>query len=216
MITDREVTPTVREERGISPDALVRQSGLLAIAAGASIFLSPLLHPDDPRNAAWVPVHLLYFATLVAVLLVLVGIFTRQLPRSGRLGLAGFLVAFVGTALALMEGREHLFSHDFGGGTPVGLWQLVATSFVFSVGYVLLGVAVFRAGVLPRAAGVLLAVGGPLVAFSPPIVIPAVLIAGHTLFGAGLALSGYALSLSPVDAARRYAGPRTPADATIR
>jgi len=165
----------------------------LAIATGASIFLTPFLHPDDPRNAAWVPVHLLYFATLIAVLLVLVGIFVRQLPRSGRLGLAGFLTAFVGTSMMLLEGREHLFSHDFGQGTPVGLWQLIAASFVFSLGYVLLGVAIFRADVLPRAAGVLLAVGGPLVAFAPPIGIPAVLIVGHTLFGAGLALSGYAL-----------------------
>jgi hypothetical protein len=191
------VAPPLGEERGISPDTLVQQSGLLAIASGVSIFLAPLLHPEDPQSAGWVPVHLLYFATLIAVLLVLVGIFARQLPRSGHLGLAGFLVAFVGTSMMLLEGREHLFSHDFGAGTPVGLWQLIAASFVFSVGYILLGVSIFRAGVLPRAAGVLLAVGGPLVAFSPPIGIPAVLIVGHTLFGAGLALSGYALSLAP-------------------
>lgn len=195
MITDREIaSPAGREEgHGTSPGALVRRTGLLAVVAGASIFLTPFLHPDDPRNAAWVPVHLLYFATLIAVLLVLVGIFVRQLPRSGRLGLAGFLTAFVGTSMMLLEGQEHLFSHDFGQGTPVGLWQLIAASFVFSVGYILLGVAIFRAGVLPRAAGALLAVGGPLVAFAPPIGIPAVLIVGHTLFGAGLAWLGYAL-----------------------
>lgn len=193
MITDTEMAPPAGERRGISPDALVRWAGLLAIASGVSIFVTPFLHPEDPRSAAWVPVHLLYFATLIGVLLVLVGVFARQLPRSGRLGLAGFLVAFVGTSMMLLEGREHLFSHDFGQGTPVGLWQLVAASFVFSVGYILLGVAIFRAGVLPRAAGALLATGGPLVAFAPPIGIQAVLIVGHTLFGAGLALSGYAL-----------------------
>ncbi len=195
MITDREIASPAWDggERGISPGVLVRRTGLLAIATGASIFLTPFLHPDDPRSAAWVPVHLLYFATLVAILLVLVGVFVRQLPRSDRLGLASFLTAFVGTSMMLLEGREHLFSHDFGQGTPVGLWQLIAASFVFSLGYVLLGVAIFRADILPRAAGVLLAVGGPLVAFAPPIGIPAVLIVGHTLFGAGLALSGYAL-----------------------
>ena len=208
MITDREMASSVGrgEERGISPGALLRQTGLLAMAAGVSTFLTPILHPDDPGNAAWVPVHLLAFATLIAVLLALVGIFVRQLPRSGRLGLAGFLAAFVGTSMMLMEGREHLFSHDFGQSTPGGLWQLITTSLVFSVGYVLLGVAIFRAGVLPRAAGVLLAVGGPIVAFSPPIGILAVLIVGHTLFGAGLALSGYALFLSPTGAARRNVG----------
>jgi hypothetical protein len=209
MITDRDVASPAEsgEERGIPPGALVRQAGLLAMASGASIFLAPFLHPEDPQNAAWVPVHLLYFATLIAVLLVLVGVFVRQLSRSGRLGLAGFLVAFVGTSMMLLEGREHLFSHDFGQATPVGLWQLIAASFVFTVGYVLLGVAIIRAGVLPRAAGVLLAVGGPLVAFAPPIGIQAVLIVGHTLFGAGLALSGYALFSSPTSAAWRNVGP---------
>ncbi len=208
MITDREMAAPIGrgEERGISPDALLRQTGLLAMAAGASTFLSPILHPDDPGSAAWVPVHLLSFATLIAVLLVLVGVFVWQLPRSGRLGLAGFLAAFVGTSMMLMEGREHLFSHDFGQGTPVGLWQLIATSLVFSVGYILLGVAIYRAGVLPRGAGVLLAVGGPIVAFSPPIGILAVLIVGHALFGAGLAWLGYTLFFSPTGAARRNVG----------
>jgi hypothetical protein len=200
MITDRDMASSSigREEvRGLSSGALLRQTGPLAMAAGGSTFLSPILHPDDPASAAWVPVHLLSFATLIVVLLVLVGVFVRQFSRSGRLGLAGFLAAFVGTSMMLMEGREHLFSHDFGQGTPVGLWQLVATSLVFSVGYILLGVAVFRAGVLPRGAGVLLAVGGPIVAFSPPIGIMAVLVVGHTLFGAGLAWLGYALWSDP-------------------
>jgi hypothetical protein len=95
--------------------------------------------------------------------------------------------------MMLLEGREHLFSHDFGEGVPAGLWQLMATAFIFSIGYVLLGVAVARAGMLPRGAGVLLAIGAPLVAFSPPIGVQAVIIIGHTLFGVGFAWSGYAL-----------------------
>lgn len=194
MITERAAASAGSGQvRGVSPAALVRGTGLLALAAGISMSLAPFLHPEDTRSALWVPVHLLYFATLTAVLLVLVGIFVRQLPRTGRVGLAGFLAAFVGTAMMLLEGREHLFSHDFGQGTPVGLWQLIATSFVFSVGYVLLGASMYRAGVLPRGAGVLLAAGGPIVAFSPPIGVQAVLIVGHALFGAGLAWSGYAL-----------------------
>ena len=195
MITDRSTAPRVdiEERGGHSPGALFGWSGPLAVAAGVSMLLAPFLHPDDPRSAAWVPVHFLYFVTLIAVLLVLVEVFVRQRPQTGRLGSAGFLVAFVGTSMMLMEGREHLFSHDFGGATPVGLWQLIATSFVFGLGYVLLGVATFRAGVLPRGAGILLAVGGPIVAFAPPIGIEAVLIAGHALLGAGLAWLGYAL-----------------------
>jgi hypothetical protein len=156
----------------------------------------PFVHPSDDvgvRSAAWVPVHLLYFAALAVVLLALVGILARQLQRAGRLGVAGFLVAFVGTAMMLLEGREHLFSPDFGVGTPLGLWELISASLIFSVGYILLGIAIARAGVLPRGAGILLAVGGPIVAFSPPIGILPVLVVGHALFGLGLAWSGYAL-----------------------
>jgi hypothetical protein len=192
---DQTMTSTIQHgaARSLSPTALIRGSGLLAIAAGASTVLAPLIHPESPQDAAWVPVHVLHFATLMAVQLALVGIFARQLGRAGRLGLAGFLATFVGTAMSIMEGREHLFSHDFGQGTPVGLWQLILTALVFTIGSILLGVAIFRAGVLPRGAGVLLAVGGPIVAFSPPIGILAVMIVGHALFGVGLAWSGYAL-----------------------
>ena len=80
-----------------------------------------------------------------------------------------------------------------GQGTPLGLWELIAASVIFSIGYILPGVAIGRAGVLPRGAGTLLAIGGPVVAFSPPIGVPAVLIVGHALFGLGLVWAGYAL-----------------------
>ena len=156
----------------------------------------PCVHPSDEvgvRSAAWVPVHLLYFAALAVVLLVLVGILARQLQRAGRLGVVGFLVAFAGTAMMLLERREHLFSPVFGVGTPLGLWELISASLIFSVGYVLLGIAIPRADVLPRSAVILLAVGGPIVAFAPPIGILPVLIVGHALFGSGLAWLGYAL-----------------------
>ena len=179
----------------MSSSELIRWSGLLALGAGASFILSTLLHPSSPQSAAWVPVHLLFFAGLVATLLALVGIMAYQLQRAGRLGVAGFFTAFVGTAMMLMEGREHLFSPDFGVGTPRGLLELIAASVVFSIGYVLLGVAIARGGILPRGAGVLLAVGGPIYAFSPPIGIRIVDIVSSTLLGLGLLWAGYALSL---------------------
>lgn len=187
--------PVEKEERAsrISPAGIIRGSGLLAVAGGAYMVVAPIIHPESPQSSAWVPVHLAYFAALAVILLALVGIFARLLERAGWPGVAGFLTAFFGTAMMLLEGREHLFSHDFGQGTPAGLWQLILASFIFSIGYVLLGVAVARAGVLPRVAGILLAVGGPLVAFSPPIGIQAVMVIGHMLFGVGLAWAGYAL-----------------------
>ena len=184
--------------RRISPAALIRQSGLLAIAAGVSLIVGTVIHPEEQESAAWVPVHLLYFGTLMVVLLALIGIFARQLQPAGRLGVAGFLTAFLGTAMVLLEGREHLFSPDFGDEENLrGLWQLIVTSVVFSAGYIMLGVAIARVRVLPRVAGILLAVGGPLVAFSPPMPVYAVVIIASTLFGVGLAWVGYALWTEP-------------------
>jgi uncharacterized membrane protein YedE/YeeE len=97
-------------------------------------------------------VHLLFFATLIAALLTLVGILAYQLQQAGRLGWAGFFTAFVGTAVMLMERREHLFSPDFGVKTPRGLLELIVASFIFGIGYVLQSTAIAR-DVLPRGAG---------------------------------------------------------------
>ena len=178
----------------MSSSKLIRWSGLLTIGAGAFLGLSPLIHPSSPQSAAWVPMHLLYFAALIATLLALFGILLYQLQQAGRLGLVGFFMAFVGTAMMLLEGRERLFSPDFGVGTPRGLLELIIASLVFSLGCILLGVAIVRAGVLPRGAGILLAVGGPIVAFSPPIGVLTVEIVGHALFGLGLLWVGYVIS----------------------
>ena len=67
-IMNRTMTLPIEQEevRRISPTVLTRRSGLLAIAAGASMILVPFVHPSGPQSATWVPVHLLYFATLMA------------------------------------------------------------------------------------------------------------------------------------------------------
>jgi hypothetical protein len=178
----------------MSSSRLIRWSGILTIVAGASLILSTFSHPSSPQSAAWVPVHLLFFAGLVATLLALIGIMAYQLQRAGRLGLVGFFTAFVGTAMMLMEGREHLFSPDFGVGTPRGLPELIVASSIFGIGFVLLGIAIVRAGVLPGDADVLLAVGGPIYAFSPPIGVRTVEIVSSVLLGIGLVWVGYVLS----------------------
>lgn len=181
--------------RGDAAGRLSRRIGLLTVGAGAYLALLPFVHPADAvgmRSPAWVPVHLLYFAALAIILLALTALLLGRMAEAGPLDLAGFFGAFLGTAMLLMEGREHLFSPSFGQGELPGLWELIAGALIFSVGYILLGVAIMRAGELPRSAGLLLAIGGPIVAFSPPIGIVLVQIIGHALFGVGLARLGYA------------------------
>jgi hypothetical protein len=76
-----------KEAHRISPMALICRSGVLAIVAGTYMVVLPFVHPSDEigvQSAAWVPVHLLYFAALTVILLALVGIFARQLQPAGR------------------------------------------------------------------------------------------------------------------------------------
>lgn len=84
----------------------------------------------------------------------LVGLHARQAPSYGRLGMAGFIVAFVGTA--------GLFSS-----TVIWLLEPTASGVLFDMlfnwgilgmlaGFPLLGIATFRARVLPRWCGLLL------------------------------------------------------------
>ncbi len=90
----------------------------------------------------------------VGMLAALMGLHLRQRPSYGRLGTVGFVVAFVGTAFLLLStviwllttGAERVFIDLL-----FSSWGLAVL-----VGFPLLGVATFRAGVLPRWCGLLL------------------------------------------------------------
>ena len=90
----------------------------------------------------------------VGMLAALVGLHVRQRPYYGRLGTAGFAVAFAGTALVLLStvtwllaGEDNFF---------VGLFFTLGLFVGWPVGFTLLGVTTFRAKVFPRWCGVLL------------------------------------------------------------
>ena len=189
----------------MSPWALIRWSGLPTILAGVLIALFPFLHPPhDPegyRSAAWAPVHLMPYIGLVLALLGLMGLFAGQLQRGGRLGLTGFLTAFIGAALTLTGAAQEAFDLPFiaaqapqlAEGEPPGLPFLIFTSVLFSLGFILLGIAIARAGVFPRAAGVLLAVSAPVWAFAGPLLPEWVFTVGSVLFAIGLVWLGSTL-----------------------
>ena len=76
-----------------------------------------------------------------------------------------------------------------GGG--LGLF-LLTTGILASLGFILNGAAIFRAGVFPRWLGPLVMIGGPLVIFAPPI--PHLFsIVGGIAFGVAYMWIGYQL-----------------------
>ncbi|MDQ6672806.1 MAG: hypothetical protein M3069_19025 [Chloroflexota bacterium] len=199
--------------RRVSTSDLIRLSGLGLVLAGLLIAFFPILHPNhDPAgyaNPIWVPVHLMPTGMAVLALFGLMSLFARQGERNGRFGVVAFVAAILGTALLLTGTDVEAFIIPFiglnapqvmDGPPPIGqIIAWAAAGLIFAVGYVLQGIAVIRAGVLPRAAGALLVVGGLGLGIGAATtgMLPPVLLLGSLLFGMALAWLGYSLWSEP-------------------
>lgn len=175
----------------------VTQWGALgAILAGVVWLASGLIDMTFLRGQDYeVPgfiflVEAMYIVALAGTLGGLVGLHTRQATRYGQLGKAGFLAAFVGSALLLLglvltflvrdSALERVLAD------PVLGLGLLCTF----VGFVLLGVATMMLGVLPQWCGLLLIV-----------CLPIAIILGD--YGGGIALGLVWLALGYVLLAQR-------------
>lgn len=167
-----------------SASGLIRIAGLGAMLAGILFIVIQPLHPPDTlasvTTQAWANIHHLTIAMALFGLIGITGIYARQVRKAGWTGMAGYILfslfwlatiaftfveAFVLPALAVdapefVEGYLGIFS---GGASEVDLGALPAAAPIAGGMYIfsglLLGIATFRAGILPRWAGVLLAFG---------------------------------------------------------
>jgi hypothetical protein len=173
----------------MSAGTLLRLSGLAAIVAAGLIILSEILAvatdlmnmpamARTPLSPAWIPLNLLELFGVILLLLALVGFYARQAAVAGGLGLVGFLVAFLGTAMFAGTGWSNAFTPPLVARTnpslllsfppPSPLGEAVLYSAVlFAVGLIFFGITVIRAGVLPRTGGWLLVIGGVLSRIMP-------------------------------------------------
>ena len=172
----------------MSNSALIRWSGLAAILAAGLLSVGALLSLGAASENSSVSVttpsyafsSLLYLLGAVLLLLALVGLYIRQAQASGILGLVAFLVAFLGTALALGATWADLFvapalaveAPRVLDAEPTGMLALgfTLTFLVFlPLGWLLFGVASLRAGIYPRAAAILLMVGAVIAGLPIPL-----------------------------------------------
>jgi len=177
----------------ITASNLTHWAGLSAIVAGIMYVIVGLSHTfvshygglASVTNDVWVLTHSLTIGVSFFGLLGIAGIYARQVEKAGWFGLAGFLLLslwlvlvpgftfFEALILPLLATEAPRFAVGFLGitsGSPsevsLGILPAVysATSVLYLLGGVLLGIATFRAGVLPRWAG-----GGLAVATVAPL-----------------------------------------------
>ena len=186
---------------------LIRWSGLALLVAG-TLWLRSIFHPpatlDGPLAPAWGPSP--YVAALASVFLVfgLIGLYAYQVAKVGWLGLIAFILTLTANAmltsaelfagalaptLAANPATQSLVNPQQAGPFVIvnGVIVVLAT-----VGNILLGIAIIRAGVLPRWAGLLIIIGYVFLAFG--IGLPALAIispVGLVLSGLGYAGCGY-------------------------
>jgi len=193
---------------------LLRWCGLALVPAGMLMAVATLLHPSRETAATiiaaemgLIAAHFLYTLAWLLVLLGLPGLYASQRSSMGRLGLAGFLVAFSGTYLIAVGGNFGFFAPVMAKEAPTTLdaigqyWPVAVinglAAILFMLGYLMFGIAMAKTATLPRSSGVLVAVGAPahLLGFGVAQLVSTaawpVAVLGSVSLGAGLALAGY-------------------------
>lgn len=193
---------------------LVRWGGLAAVGAGALLVVSVLLSSlgqADPST---------FLGALASVLSLggLVGLHARQAGEYGRLGAAGFLLAFAGTLIGAAAGPLLVLGDAPTEGPPPTVLKVLGILYLAGpLGLLLMGVATLRARVLALPWRML-----PLAIFAVTLLSPFLthlaVIAGFegggfwlvsttlaVLVGLGWMLLGYALWSGPGEGFRRPA-----------
>jgi hypothetical protein len=225
----------------MSSASLIRLGGLALCLGGLAATLFLLLAAPEggfmgahlPHQATWMPAHSLHALAGLLLLFGLVAVYAWRARAASRLGLAGFLTAFVGTALYLVTGVLTAFvmpvlataapsALEPGGAyfasVPL-LLIFLGGSLLLLAGYAMLALDALRAGRLPRLASWAVLVGAVL-GNLPAMPWPG-LIAADLLWASGLAWWGAALwatigtvtRAAPAPIASTPAWPATPAAA---
>jgi len=175
-----------------------RRAGMLSLTAAVLIVLSQLMRLAVGRllgaDEATTPAHTLTYSLALlgmgTLLLALTAIYFRESTALGRLGLIGYITAFLGTLMVagdwwfeafmvpmIATAAPAVLDLPISGSVLVGA---IATVGLYTVGWTLFGLAALRAHAFPRAATLLLLAGGlagPL-ALSTPYQIPLALAIG--------------------------------------
>jgi hypothetical protein len=189
---------------------LIRWGGLLLVVSGLLLAFGMVFHPPvTPAGLStnmWVVAHVAIFVGMLFSILGLICLYGRQVKETGILGFIGFIMAFI--AISSFMGVVYFeaflspvlaadmpgFAEEHGSGIKLGALTFILplTGLTFILGHAVFGVAIIRAGILPKWAAGLAIIGSVPVGLTP--VVP-LLVAktGAVVFGLGYVWLGYAL-----------------------
>jgi hypothetical protein len=191
--------------------SVIRSGGVALIAGGVLLILYIILQvvagsPADPENVVKTTFSLAFHVRVAGVLFMLlglVGLFVRHIGWIGWFGMTAFVFAFAGTAM--FGGEAHLAATAFPFiaendaalfesflRSPTGAVLGIAGMLLLLVGYIMLGIVLFRVALSPRWSAVMLPAGWLILVGAPPGQLLTRL-AGAILVGAGLIAQGWAL-----------------------
>lgn len=194
-------------------EQLLSRAGIMNMIAGYLTAAFWYIHPD-PRltdlsarmTLQWKMSYGIFLVALMFTLFGLIGIVVKQMEKEKSLGLAGFAAAFIGTAIFIGAGIFEGFVSPVLGQKPATaalldpngpLMQSLAPIFLvgglsFAVGYILIGISVLQAKLLPAISGMLIIASAPILGLSP-LMPEAARTAGCVVFGFSNVWLGYSL-----------------------
>lgn len=195
----------------MSAETLFRWAAAALAVTGVSLAAGLILHPMPPYGASiassqWAISHVFWWIGGFAGMAGIAGLYLRQREDLGVLGFAGSAIAVIGLALIAnamyfeafivpsIAAREPQLFESFpaGGGWEGFLAGVLASGALVAAGFLLFGVAMLRAGTMPRPAIIMTILGA--VPFAVNFLLPRpVAIVAVTVLAVGLLWLGYVL-----------------------
>ena len=177
MINDSIGSPPLSPAPVVAP--FLRHAGWLSIAAGGLFLVAQTvmwtfdqrLNLESSQDPVFILAKIIYLAGFIVLMFALIAVYGLQAPMAGRLGVAAFALAIVGTMmlagdlwfetfavpwLAAGPGREGLTAQP---SVIMGLGA-ISSYVLFAAGWTLFGIASVRARVFPLPISIAIILGG--------------------------------------------------------